>query len=59
MKTADLPKIVIRDIDCEAFMEYIDPDWRERGFPDAEYGFCRYIEYMSPAEFNKVLREYQ
>ena len=59
MKKQDVAPRILEGIDMEAFLEYIDPDWRTRGFPDAAYGFCWYIEYLSPYAFHRVLRESQ
>ncbi len=54
---------VLENLDPELFLEELDPDWRERFItddgPDVWMGINFYMEFMSPAEFKKVLKASQ
>ena len=54
---------VLENLDPELFLEELDPDWRERFItdsgPDVWMGINFYMEFMTPAEFKKVLKESQ
>ncbi len=54
---------VLENMDPELFLEELDPDWHERFItddgPDVWMGINFYMEFMSPAEFKRVLKASQ
>ena len=54
----DVMTDVLENLDPELFLEELDPDWKSH-FHDAWLGINFYMEFMSPAEFKKVLKASQ
>ena len=50
---------VLENMDPELFLEELDPDWRDHFKHDVWTGINFYIEFMSPAEFKKILKASQ
>ena len=50
---------VLEKMSAEIFLEELDPDWRDHFKHDVWTGINFYMEFMSPAEFKKVLKASQ
>ena len=50
---------VLENLDPELFLEELDPDWRDHFKHDVWVGINFYMEFMSPAEFKRVLEASQ
>ena len=50
---------ILENMDPELFLEELDCDWRDHFKHDVWAGINFYMEFMSPAEFKKVLKASQ